>query len=159
MKLSKNFSLREFTKSSTASRLGIDNSVGEQELENLKHLVEVVCQPARDHFGKPVIITSGYRSPELNTAIGGSTTSQHCKGEAVDMEILGVSNKDLAAWITSNCDFDQVILEFYNPEEGENSGWVHVSLKRNGENRKMKLVAYADGRATKYSRIDDWAEV
>ena len=160
MQLSKNFSLNEFTKSSTALRRGIDNSVKDKEhLENLKHLVEHICQPTREYFGKPVIVTSGYRSPELNAAIGGSATSQHCKGEAVDMEIPGVSNVKLANWITNNCNFDQVILEFYNPDEGPNSGWVHASLKREGENRKMKMVAYTDGSSTKYTQIENWSNI
>lgn len=156
MKLSKNFSLKEFTRSSTASRLGIDNTPTDEHLENIKHVVNQICQPVRDHFNKPVTITSGYRSPDLNAAVGGSTRSQHSKGEAVDLEIFGIANKKVADWIVDNCEFDQVILEFYNPAEGINSGWVHASLKREGGNRRMKLIAYKDGVSTRYESVDSF---
>ena len=92
MKLSNNFSLKEMTKSQTALRRGIDNEPGEEEQANLQQLCEQVLQKVREHFGKPVTVNSGYRSPELNKAIGGSTTSDHCKGMAADIEIPGVSN-------------------------------------------------------------------
>ena len=126
MKLSENFSLKELTKSQTAVRKGINNEPGTAEIENLIHLAESVLQPVRDHFGKAVMISSGYRSPELCEAIGSSTKSQHAKGEAADFEIGGVDNKELATWISKNTTFDQLILEFY--DEGDpNSGWVHCS--------------------------------
>ena len=115
MKLSKNFSLEELTRSATATKLGIDNTPDEEHLNNLQVVVDEIAQPLRDHFGKPVRINSGYRSPALNDAIGGSKKSQHSKGEAIDLEIDGVSNMEVAGWITENCDYDQVILEFYNP--------------------------------------------
>lgn len=156
MKLSENFVLAEFTKSATAQRLGIDNTPHNEHLENLKHVVETICQPVRDFFGKPVIVNSGYRSPELNTAVGGSSKSQHCNGQAVDIEIPGVANKTLADWITEHCEFDQVILEFYNPAEGENSGWVHASVKKDGPNRNQKLIAFKDGRSTRYELVEDF---
>jgi hypothetical protein len=156
MKLSENFSLVEFTKSGTATKLGIDNTPKGEHLENLQHVVQKICQPVRDFFGKPVTVNSGYRSPELNKAVGGSATSQHCNGEAVDIEIQGIPNKVLADWITENCEYDQVILEFYNPAEGANSGWVHASLKKDGPNRKMKLIAFKDGKSTKYQKVDDF---
>jgi len=157
MKLSKNFSLSEFTRSETAKRKGINNEPSREHFDNLLYLVETICQPVRDHFGKPVRVTSGYRSPDLNKAIGGSRTSQHCKGEAVDMEIAGVSNKELADWIVNNCKFDQVILEFYNPAEGENSGWVHASVKRSN-NRGTKLIAFKDGKKTRYELVTEFED-
>ncbi len=109
MKLSKNFSLAEFTKSQTAERKGLDNTPKGEHLEAAKILFEKVVQPVRDHFG-PTVLNSGYRSPELCEAIGSSAKSQHAQGEAADFEIRGVDNKELAAWITKNCDFDQLIL-------------------------------------------------
>lgn len=126
MKLTKNFSLSEFEKSNTALRLGIDNSLPEKYLLSLQGLAENVLQPVRDKFG-PVIISSGYRSPELNQAIKGSDASQHSKGEAADFEVPGVPNKEVAEWISENCRFDQLILEFYTPED-PNSGWIHCSF-------------------------------
>ena len=156
MKLSKNFSLSEFTKSATAAREGIDNTPNGEHLENLRYVVETVAQPLRTAFGKPVTVNSGYRSKALNEAVGGSSRSQHCNGEAVDLEINGVANKAVADWITANCEFDQIILEFYNPEEGENSGWVHVSAKQDGNNRRQKLIAFKDGKTTRYVEVDDF---
>jgi zinc D-Ala-D-Ala carboxypeptidase len=156
MQLSANFQLKEFTRSQTASRLGIDNTPQGEHMENLKYVVEKICQPVREAFGKPVRINSGYRSPALNKAVGGSKTSQHCNGQAVDMEIDGVPNKVLADWITENCDFDQVILEFYNPAEGANSGWVHASVRSDGQNRGKKLIAFKDGKKTRYEFVEDF---
>ena len=126
MKLSANFSLAEMVKSQTATRKGIRNEPSTEHVENLIHLAETVLQPVRDHFGKAVVISSGYRSPELCEAIGSSAKSQHARGEAADFEIPGIDNKELATWISKNCNFDQLILEFYN-ERDPNSGWVHCS--------------------------------
>ena len=126
MKLSDNFSLKEMIKSQTALRKDIDNEPGEEEIENLKSLCENVLQPVREYYGKAVRVNSGYRSPELNSAIGGSKTSDHCKGMAADIEINGVANAELAEWIEKNCEFRQLILEFYTPGIPD-SGWVHVS--------------------------------
>lgn len=126
MNLSANFTLKELTKSDTATRLGIDNTPDEAVIESLKLLCENVLQPVRDHFGKSVTVNSGYRSPESNAAVGGSKTSDHCKGQAADIEIDGISNPDLAHWIMDNCDYTQLILEFYTQGQ-PNSGWVHVS--------------------------------
>lgn len=139
-KLSENFKLSEFTKSQTASRRGINNTPNDEHLRNIKTLVDNVLQPLRDDLGKPLIITSGYRSPALNKAIGGSEDSQHSNGEAVDIECIGMSNRELAKYIRDNFTFDQLILEFYNPDEGENSGWVHVSYV-SSDNRKEVLTA------------------
>ncbi len=102
MKLSENFSLQELTKSQTAERKGIDNTPSAEHQENLKSLCTSILQPVRDHFGRVVTISSGYRSPELCTAIGSKITSQHAKGEAADFEIFGVSNKELADYIDSD---------------------------------------------------------
>lgn len=139
MKLSANFSVSELTRSQTATRKGIDNSPNDEQLENLKDLCENVLQPIRDHFGKPVRISSGLRVPELNTAIGGSATSDHCKGMAADIEIPGVDNKELAEWIGETLEFRQLILEFYTVGTPD-SGWVHVSYDKN-DNKQQVLTA------------------
>ena len=139
MKLSKNFTVAEYIKSQTATRHEIDNSLSEEHLENAKKLFANVVQPIREKFGV-TIITSGYRSPELNAKIGGSSKSQHCKGQAVDLECLKESNADVAMWIENNLDFDQLILEFYTPSE-PSSGWIHVSYNEDGKNRKSVLTA------------------
>ena len=149
MKLSENFTMAEFIKSDTANRLGIDNTPEGEHLENAKALFENVVQKVRDHFG-PTVINSGYRCPELNEAVRGSKTSQHCHGEAADIEVPGVANGDLAQWIVDNLDFDQVILEFYTPGE-PSSGWVHVSYKADGSNRKKALTASKIDGKTVYS--------
>ena len=139
MKLSENFTMAEFIKSDTADRLGIDNTPQGEHLENAKELFENVVQKVRDHFG-PTVLNSGYRCPELNEAVRGSKTSQHCHGEAADIEVPGVANGELAQWIVENLDFDQVILEFYTPGQ-PSSGWVHVSYKADGTNRNKALTA------------------
>jgi hypothetical protein len=123
--LSANFTLKEFTKSETATRLGLDNTPNEEVIGRLKTLVETIIQPVREHFGKTTI-NSGYRSPESNVAVGGSKTSDHCKGFAADIEVPGVANGDLAEYIKANFKFTQLILEFYI-QGIPDSGWVHVS--------------------------------
>ena len=147
MKLSENFSLQEFTKSQTATRQGLDNTPNDQHLASATALFENVVQKVRDNFGVTVI-NSGYRGPALNTAVGGSSNSQHCKGEAVDIECPGTSNYDVAKWIEDNLDFDQLILEFYTPGIPD-SGWVHVSYKSEG-NRKQSLTAMKEDGKTVY---------
>jgi len=124
--LSANFTLRELTKSDTADRLDIDNTPNEEQIESLRLLCENILQPVRDHFGKPVKISSGFRCSALNQATGGSATSDHCKGQACDFEIDGISNPELAEWIESNLKYTQLILEFYTQGQ-PNSGWVHCS--------------------------------
>ena len=151
MKLSANFSLAEMTKSQTATRKGIDNKPSTEHVENLIHLAETVLQPVREHFGKPVAISSGYRSPELCEAIGSSAKSQHAKGEAADFEIHGVDNKDLATWIADNCEFDQLILEFYDGVD-PNSGWIHCSSTTGSLRKQMLTAERIEGR-TSYSPI------
>ena len=151
MKLSANFTLSELTKSQTAVRKNIKNEPSTAHVENLIHLAETVLQPVRDHFGKPVVISSGYRSPELCEAIGSSTKSQHARGEAADFEIMGVDNMQLAMWINKNTDFDQLILEFYEPGD-PNSGWVHCSAVREGSRGQVLKASKVEGR-TKYENI------
>ena len=121
MQLSKNFSLKELTASQTADRHGISNNPSEDHMDNLKKLCDNVLQKVRDHYGKVVSVSSGYRSPELCLKIGSSAKSQHAKGQAADFEIFGVPNGELAKYIIDHIDFDQLILEFHNPEE-PNSG-------------------------------------
>lgn len=147
MKLSKNFTLEELQKSQTAARRRIDNTAPDEVVANLKTLVENILQPVRDHFKKPVVISSGYRSPRLNRAIGGARTSQHVYGQAADFEIPGLSNYKVAKWIEENLPFDQLILEFYTPGQ-PNSGWVHVSY--GPRNRKQVLTATRRGRKVVY---------
>jgi zinc D-Ala-D-Ala carboxypeptidase len=145
--LSKNFTLQEYIKSQTALRQGIDNTPSDEHLENAKKLFEMVVQPVRDHFGVTVI-NSGYRGPALNAAVGGAASSQHCKGEAVDIECPGTPNYDVARWIEDNLDYDQLILEFYTPGIPD-SGWVHVSYKST-DNRKQSLTAMKEDGKTVY---------
>ena len=137
MQLSKHFTLEEMEKSQTATRKNIKNKAGSGEIKNLGDLCYEVLEPVRAKFDKPVTITSGYRSPELSEAIGSKATSQHCLGEAVDFEIAGVSNLQVALWLTNNVNFDQCILEFWTGEAS--SGWIHVSYK-DGSNRKQVLT-------------------
>ena len=151
MKLSNNFGLNELIRSQTAERKGIDNTPSAEHQENLKSLCTNVLQPIRDHFGKVVTVSSGYRSPELCIAIGSKTTSQHAKGEAADFEIFGVSNKVLADWIHNNINYDQLILEFWSPED-PNKGWIHCSYSKDN-NRKQYLRAYKNEGKTKYEPV------
>jgi zinc D-Ala-D-Ala carboxypeptidase len=143
MKLTENFNLNELTKSQVAERKGIPNNPSSDHIDSLKKLAESVLQPLRNHYESPVIITSGYRSAELCLAIGSSIESQHAKGQAADLEIIGVSNYDTALWIKNNLDFDQLILEFWKGEDEPNSGWIHVSYVGK-KNRKQSLRAFRD---------------
>ena len=151
MQLSKNFNLVEMTKSQTATRKGIDNTPSAEHQGNLQSLCMHVLQPIRDHFSKVVTISSGYRSPELCTAIGSKITSQHAKGQAADFEIFGVSNKELADYINENLEYDQLILEYWK-ESDPNSGWVHCSYSA-GNKRKQYLRAYKEDGKTKYEPV------
>ena len=138
MQLSGHFSLSELTKSQTAKRKGIDNKPTLEHIENLTELCTQILEPTRRNFGKPMIITSGYRSEDLCVAIGSKTTSQHAKGQAADFEMIGLDNKSLAKYIKNNLVFDQLILEFYTPND-PSSGWVHCSYNKD-ENRKEALL-------------------
>ena len=150
MRLSKNFVLSEITRSNTAKRLGIDNGPNKNHLRSIQRLITNLIQPMRDALG-PIRISSGYRNPNVNRAIGGSTKSQHCKGEALDLQFWDdgkISNKKLYDWVlSSNVEFDQMINEF-------DFAWIHISLKAE-DNRKQVLEAYKneDG-DTKYRYAD-----
>ena len=139
MRLSKNFVLSEITRSNTAKRLGIDNGPNKNHLRSIQRLITNLIQPMRDALG-PIRISSGYRNPNVNRAIGGSTKSQHCKGEALDLQFWDdgkISNKKLYDWVlSSNVEFDQMINEF-------DFAWIHISLKKE-DNRKQVLEAYKD---------------
>lgn len=152
MKLSNNLSLSEMTKSITAIRLGIDNTPTETHLNNMKALANNVFQPIRDYFGKPITISSGYRSEKLNKVIGGSLTSQHSKGEAMDIDNDGtsISNTDIFNFIKTNLIFDQLIWEFGDNKKPD---WVHVSYKSNGVNRKEVLRAKKINGKTIYEKF------
>ena len=150
MNLSRNFTLQELTKSDTAIRKGIDNNPNADQVEKLKLLCERVLQPVRDHFGR-VKVTSGFRSPELCAAIGSSVNSQHAKAEAVDFEVIGVDNAEVADWIYTNIRTDQLILEFYTPGE-PNSGWIHASYIEFNP-RAQYLRAYREDKKVKYKPI------
>lgn len=125
MKLSYNFTLAELTKSEVAIRRAINNTPPLAIIDNLQVLVDNILQPLRNALG-PVVVTSGYRSPAVNVAVGGSPTSDHCLGMAADIEIVGLDNKVLAQYVRDNFKFTQLILEFYTDGQ-PNSGWVHVS--------------------------------
>ena len=149
MKLSENFTLSEMTKSQTAIRKNIDNTPTDEHIENLKYVADNLLQPIRDHFGKPVTVSSGYRSVDLCEAIGSSSKSQHAKGEAADFEIGGIDNKELGLWIQDNIEYDQLILEFYNDGD-PNSGWIHCSMVKDREPRKSTLKAIKNNGQTQY---------
>ncbi len=153
MKISNHLSLSEVTRSETAKRKGISNTPTAEHLENFKILAENVFEKIRTHFGVPIHISSGYRSKELNDAIGGSQTSQHSKGQAIDIDMdgssNGVSNADVYNFIKDNLEFDQLIWEFGTDK---NPDWVHVSYV-NGPNRKQKLKAVRTNGKTSYVNI------
>jgi len=145
MNLTANFTLAEMVKSDTALRHDMDNTPGEAEIENLKRLCEKVLQPVREHFKTGVKVNSGFRHPDVNAKVGGSKTSDHCKGQAADIEIPGIPNADLAKWITENLDFTQVILEFYT-QGVPDSGWVHVSYDPQNLKKQSLTAVKKDGK-------------
>jgi hypothetical protein len=151
MKLSEHLDLSEVTRSDSAKRRGISNEPTAEHLENFKKLAENVFEPIRKHFGKPIHISSGYRSKALNAAIGGSATSQHCTGEAIDIDMdgssNGVTNKMVFDYIKANLNFDQLIWEFGTKD---NPDWVHVSYESTGKQRKQVLRAVKAGGKTTY---------
>lgn len=152
MQLSENFSLKELTVSETATRKGLDNTPNDVVIANLKTLAENILQPVREHYGKSVKVNSGYRSPEVNASVGGSKTSDHCKGQAADIEISGVSNGDLAKYIAENYKFTQVILEFYT-QGIPDSGWVHVSYDANDLKCQTLTAVKKDGKTVYLSGL------
>ncbi len=145
MNLTANFTLSEMVKSDTALRHNMDNTPGETEIANLKTLCEKVLQPVRDHFQTGVKINSGFRHPEVNAKVGGSKTSDHCKGQAADIEIPGIANADLATWIMDNLTYTQLILEFYTPGVPD-SGWVHVSYDPANLKKQNLTAVKKDGK-------------
>ena len=148
--LSKNLSLAEVTKSVTASRLGIKNEPDAWEIENLRAVAEHIFQPMRDSFGCPIYVSSGYRSSDLNSAIGGSKRSQHIQGRALDLDadvFGGCTNAQIFQYILNNLTFDQLIWEF---GDEDNPDWVHVSYVRDGVNRGRCLKALRDDRGKTY---------
>lgn len=151
MKLSVDFTLQELTNSEIAQRNNIANIPNADQITNLVLLCQYILQPVRVHFNKPVIITSGYRSPELCTLIGSKPTSQHTQGQAADFKITGIANKTVSDWIVNNLNYDQCILEFYNEKE-PNSGWVHCSYSFDN-NRKEYLQATKSNGTVLYTKI------
>ena len=149
MRISKNFTLKELTKSSTGERLGIDNQVKDQQtLVNLCALTHNILQKVREEHGRTTV-NSSFRCLNLNRAIKSSDKSQHVKGEAADIECPAIDNLKLAKWIASNLDFDMVLLEFYT-QGIPDSGWVHVSYKADGNNREKELTAVKQKGKTVY---------
>lgn len=152
MKLSQHLDLSEVTRSESAKRRGISNMPTQQHIANLKLLAENIFEPIRNHFKCPIIVSSGYRSKELNAAIGGSLTSQHCQGEAIDIDMdgtsNGVTNKMVFDYIKDNLNFDQLIYEF---GDKNNPDWVHVSYESSGKQRKQVLRAIRSAGKTVYN--------
>ena len=148
----KYFTLNEMTRSATAKRLGINNTPDKEVEQNLIALVDKVLDPLRKLYGKPIVVTSGYRSPALNSAVGGAKSSQHTTGQAADIRSLNDTRDDnmelLRSLLRSGLVFDQIIAEYVD-EKGR-PDWIHVSYKRTG-NRGNKLTARRIGGSTQYS--------
>lgn len=151
MKLSAHLDLSEVTRSESAKRNGISNMPIPQHIENFKLLAEKVFEPIRTHFNVPIHISSGYRSIELNKCIGGSLTSEHCTGEAIDIDMdgssSGITNKMVFDYIKDNLEFNQLIYEF---GDSKNPDWVHVSYKSIGKQKKQVLKAVRVNGKTTY---------
>ena len=152
MKLTANFTLDELIKSQVAERKGINNNPSPEQIENLKALAVNILQPIRSHYNEPLQISSGFRCAELGIAIGSSVNSQHVADDnaaAADFEIPGVDNRELAKWIRSELEFDQLILEFYRDNE-PTSGWIHCSYSTNNNRNQSLRAQRVDGK-TQYS--------
>ena len=150
--ISKHISYREGVYRRTATRLGIDNTPNDEQLENMELVAEEVFEPLRAWVGGPIKINSFFRSPKLNTAIGGSSKSQHCKGQAIDIDdTFGrATNAEMYHFIKKHLDFDQMIWEF---GDEDNPDWVHVSYVSSDKNRNRCLQAYKEKGKTKYKVI------
>jgi len=150
--ISEHISYRESVYSITATRLGIDNTPNDEQLANMELVAEEVFEPLREWVGGPIKINSFFRSPKLNTAIGGSSKSQHCHGQAMDIDdTFGkATNAEMYHWIKENLDFDQMIWEFGNDD---NPDWVHISYVSKDKNRNRCLKAYRKDGRTKYMVI------
>ena len=152
MKLTANFTLDELIKSQVAERKGINNNPSPEQIENLKALAVNILQPVRSHYNEALQISSGFRCAELCIAIGSSINSQHVADDnaaAADFEIPGVDNRELAKWIRSELEFDQLILEFYRDNE-PTSGWIHCSYSTNNNRNQSLRAQRVDGK-TQYS--------
>ena len=152
MSISKHISNKEGVYSRTALRLGIENEPNKEQLANMKLLAEEVFEPLRAYVGGPIKINSFFRSPELNKAIGGSTKSQHCHGQAIDLDdTFGrCTNAEMFEFIKKHLNFDQMIWEFGNDK---NPDWVHVSYVSENKNRNRCLKAYKENGKTSYKII------
>ena len=150
--ISGHISYKEAVYSRTAIRLNINNEPNDQQMDNMSLVAEEVFEPLRMWVGGPIKINSFFRSPELNTAIGGSKTSQHCKGQAMDIDdTFGkATNAEMYYWIKENLDFDQMIWEF---GDDDNPNWVHISYVSKDKNRNRCLLAYKENKKTKYKVI------
>ena len=150
--ISNHISYKEGVYSNTAIRRGIDNTPNDEQLKNMELIADEVFETLRNYVGGPIKINSFFRSPELNTAIGGSSKSQHCKGQAIDIDdTFGrMSNAEMYHWIKENLNFDQMIWEFGNDK---NPDWIHVSYIDEVINRNRCLKAYKDKGKTKYMVI------
>jgi len=150
--ISKHISYREGVYSITAKRLGLDNTPNDEQLDNMELVAEEVFELLRAWVGGPIKINSFFRSPKLNTAIGGSSKSQHCKGQAIDIDdTFGrATNAEMYHFIKDNLDFDQIIWEF---GDDDNPDWVHVSYVSPDKNRNRCLRAYKYNGKTKYNII------
>lgn len=151
MQLSQNFTLEELCKSEIASRRNIDNTPSDSVIHNLQLLVTNILQPIRTDLG-PVIVTSGYRSVNVNTVIGGSTFSDHCLGMAADIEVFGMDNNVLAEYIQNKFKFTQLILEFYKKNEPQ-SGWVHVSYNEKKLKNQVLRAVKENGKTIYYQGL------
>ena len=150
--ISKHVSYKESVYSNTATRRGINNDPNDDQLYFMELIAEKVFEPLREWVNGPIKINSFFRSPELNTAIGGSATSQHCKGQAMDIDdTFGkATNAEMYHWIKENLDFDQMIWEF---GDEDNPNWVHISYVSEDKNRNRCLLAYKENKKTKYKVI------
>ena len=150
--ISKHITLAEAIHSNTAKRCNIDNTPNEEQTNNMKMLAEKIFEPLRLWVGGPIKINSMFRSEELNKAIGGASSSQHCKGMAMDLDdVYGhKTNAEMFDWICDHCNFDQIIWEF---GDDKNPAWVHVSYVDKQENRNRCLKAYKENGKTKYMII------
>ena len=152
MAISEHISYKEGVYSRTATRLDIDNEPNDEQMNNMCLIAQEVFEPLRMWVGGPIKINSFFRCPELNKAIGGSSKSQHCKGQAIDIDdTFGrMTNAEMYHFIKEHLDFDQMIWEF---GDDDNPDWVHVSYVSPKENRNRCLKAYREDGKTKYSII------
>jgi len=150
--ISKHVSYKEGVYSNTATRRGIDNTPNDEQLDNMELIANEVFEPVRVWVGGPIKINSFFRSPDLNTAIGGSSKSQHCKGQAMDIDdTFGkATNAEMYNFIKENLDFDQMIWEFGSDD---NPDWIHISYVSEDKNRRRCLKAYKENNKTKYKVI------